>query len=318
MVKTMQTAPNGIQKGSSGPSTAGLPGRVGRVGLGAAVRVVLALAVGAFAVVVLGRWAWLLWQGVRGPGPASASELLVALAASAGAVLGAWLWLGMVASALSRLPGVGALAAPLNALAPRVARSAVAFLIGATLVGGAAATAQAAPTSSASASVAGAVRSPGVTLIHTTTDPSPSPSPSPSATPGAAPTTSGPDVSITPGAGPQAGQPSASAPADAGSSPGWRPSAPTVRPGLDPRFHAPAARQPAGTDGGAQPRQVVVVRGDTLWSIAARALGPEATPAQIAAEWPRWYAANRDVIGPNPDIIRPGEILTAPNGGGAS
>lgn len=313
MVKAMQTASNSIQKGSSGPSRAGLPGRVR---LGAAVRVVLALAVGAFAVVVLGRWAWLLWQGVRGPGPASASELLVALAASAGAVLGAWLWLGMVASALSRLPGVGALAAPLNALAPRVARSAVAFLIGATLVGGAAATAQAAPTSSASASVAGAVRSPVVTLIHTSTDPSPSASPS--APPGAAPTTSGPDVSITPGVGPEAGQPSASAPADAGSSPGWRPSAPTVRPGLDPRFHAPAARQPAGTDGGAQPRQVVVVRGDTLWSIAARALGPEATPAQIAAEWPRWYAANRDVIGPNPDIIRPGEILTAPNEGGAS
>src|SRR5687768_12623266 len=38
---------------------------------------------------------------------------------------------------------------------------------------------------------------------------------------------------------------------------------------------------------------VVVRRGDTLWDIAGRALGPDASVADIAASWPDWYAANR-------------------------
>jgi resuscitation-promoting factor RpfA len=58
--------------------------------------------------------------------------------------------------------------------------------------------------------------------------------------------------------------------------------------------------------------QVVVQRGDTLWGIAARHLGPSATTALVAAEWPRWYAANQAVIGPDPDLILPGMILHPP------
>lgn len=57
---------------------------------------------------------------------------------------------------------------------------------------------------------------------------------------------------------------------------------------------------------------VVVKRGDTLWAIAARHLGPSTTAAQIAAEWPRWHAANRAVIGADPDLILPGMILHPP------
>ena len=57
---------------------------------------------------------------------------------------------------------------------------------------------------------------------------------------------------------------------------------------------------------------VVVRRGDTLWDIAARALGPEAAAADIAASWPRWHAANRSTIGPDPDLIRPGQLLRPP------
>ena len=57
---------------------------------------------------------------------------------------------------------------------------------------------------------------------------------------------------------------------------------------------------------------VVVRRGDTLWDIAARALGPDASVAEIAAIWPRWYAANRSTIGPDPDLIRPGQRLRPP------
>ncbi|MFW6091404.1 MAG: LysM peptidoglycan-binding domain-containing protein, partial [Actinomycetota bacterium] len=58
--------------------------------------------------------------------------------------------------------------------------------------------------------------------------------------------------------------------------------------------------------------EVVVQRGDTLWAIAARHLGPDATVAEIAAEWPRWYATNRTVIGDDPDLILPGTILHPP------
>lgn len=57
---------------------------------------------------------------------------------------------------------------------------------------------------------------------------------------------------------------------------------------------------------------VVVLRGDTLWSLAERALGQGATDAQITVEWQRWYAANLDVIGQDPDLIRPGQVLQAP------
>ncbi len=62
--------------------------------------------------------------------------------------------------------------------------------------------------------------------------------------------------------------------------------------------------------------EVVVTRGDTLWSIAATHLGPGATSAQIAAHWPRWYEANRLVIGPDPDLILPGHILQPPTPSG--
>lgn len=57
---------------------------------------------------------------------------------------------------------------------------------------------------------------------------------------------------------------------------------------------------------------VVVRRGDTLWDIAARALGPDASAAEIAASWPRWHATNRSTIGPDPDLILPGQLLRPP------
>lgn len=60
-------------------------------------------------------------------------------------------------------------------------------------------------------------------------------------------------------------------------------------------------------------RDTVIVRaGDTLWGIAAERLGEPATDARIAASWPAWYAANRATIGPDPDLLRPGQRLHAP------
>jgi len=60
-------------------------------------------------------------------------------------------------------------------------------------------------------------------------------------------------------------------------------------------------------------RSVRVRPGDSLWLITAHRLGPGAEAADIAADWPRWYATNRAVIGDDPDLIRPGQVLTAPS-----
>jgi nucleoid-associated protein YgaU len=57
---------------------------------------------------------------------------------------------------------------------------------------------------------------------------------------------------------------------------------------------------------------VAVAPGDTLWAIAARHLPAGATDAQIAAAWPTWYATNAAVVGPDPDLILPGQVLTVP------
>jgi hypothetical protein len=57
---------------------------------------------------------------------------------------------------------------------------------------------------------------------------------------------------------------------------------------------------------------VVVRRGDCLWDLVARHLGPGASAAEIAAQWPRWYAANRATIGSDPDLLQPGQRLRPP------
>ncbi|HST73208.1 MAG TPA: LysM peptidoglycan-binding domain-containing protein [Kocuria rosea] len=57
---------------------------------------------------------------------------------------------------------------------------------------------------------------------------------------------------------------------------------------------------------------VTVVRGDTLWSLAAAHLGPDATAAQIARAWPAWFERNRDVLRDGPDRLLPGQRLLVP------
>ena len=68
---------------------------------------------------------------------------------------------------------------------------------------------------------------------------------------------------------------------------------------------------PPATEAG-NPRTVTVEPGDSLWRIAAAHLPPGAPSAEIAAAWPRWYEHNRDVIGPDPDLIHPGHQLAVP------
>lgn len=74
----------------------------------------------------------------------------------------------------------------------------------------------------------------------------------------------------------------------------------------------PAAATPAPERSPANAGTVLVGPGDSLWRIAARALPPGATDAEIAVEWPRWYAANIAVVGPDPGALHPGQVLRAP------
>lgn len=96
--------------------------------------------------------------------------------------------------------------------------------------------------------------------------------------------------------------------------PGWTPTVATPQPVRTVTGEVSLVSSAAGAP---VEDELVVRRGDTLWGIAARHLGEHATDQDVAEAWPRWYAANRDVIGPDPDLIHPGQRLVVPTSGGA-
>lgn len=55
-----------------------------------------------------------------------------------------------------------------------------------------------------------------------------------------------------------------------------------------------------------------VISGECLWSIAADLLPEHSTNADIARAWQEIYSLNRSSIGPNPDLILPGTVLSLP------
>lgn len=55
----------------------------------------------------------------------------------------------------------------------------------------------------------------------------------------------------------------------------------------------------------------VVLPGENLWEIAARTLRTDDV-GRISHYWRRLYSHNRQVIGPNPNLIRPGEVIELP------
>jgi nucleoid-associated protein YgaU len=61
----------------------------------------------------------------------------------------------------------------------------------------------------------------------------------------------------------------------------------------------------------------VVVRGECLWHIASdRLLGQHGrmpTDGEVAAATQAWWQANADVIGPDPDRLLPGQVLSPPD-----
>jgi hypothetical protein len=109
----------------------------------------------------------------------------------------------------------------------------------------------------------------------------------------------------------QGGPAAAVAPGHASSGVAVSPNDPPPGASLDWPTPAPTVPlQPAPAERG---RSIVRIRaGDTLWDLAAARLGPRATIRRTASEWPRWWAANREVIGSDPDVIRPGEQLIVP------
>ncbi|WP_427018643.1 LysM peptidoglycan-binding domain-containing protein [Pseudarthrobacter sp. P1] len=274
----------------------------------AATLLVLGCAVAGSGALLVQRWS--VRQGMHQS--LGLEDALGLLAAAAGTAALLWWAASMVFAALSALlarRGFHRLAGATERLSPAFMRRLAAAVIGAGLLGAPLAQAAESPR------VAGPV--PGsTTVVQLAWTPQPGPggpidplwratTAAPSTAPGAAqpsgPAAAAPATPTTapttaPGAAP--GTPATAAPAAP-----WLPRQPVVSPG---------ALAPAPTRPDPGPATVVVVAGDTLWSIAARALGPSATDLDIALAWPRWHQANRAAIGADPNVILPGQVLTAP------
>jgi hypothetical protein len=64
------------------------------------------------------------------------------------------------------------------------------------------------------------------------------------------------------------------------------------------------------------PGDHVVLRGDCLWHIAAQSLvaqlGRPPSDSEVATAVHAWWAANAGLIGPDPDLLLPGQVLRPP------
>ncbi len=85
-----------------------------------------------------------------------------------------------------------------------------------------------------------------------------------------------------------------------------------------PAESAPAGSVPADIPDwpAPAPGDHVVLRGDCLWAIAEADLrartGLEPTDAEVATAVERWHATNAAVIGDDPDLLLPGQVLRPP------
>jgi hypothetical protein len=249
----------------------------------------------AVASVVLGWAAAAPIGAVRAPGPAPVDALVALGAALACAGLLALAAVGATVTLAVAVTGhlVGRWADLADLLTPHVVRAAVGLVVGVTVVGG-----QGCLVSRSAHPVAlagAATSSVAVTAVASAERP-------------------GRTLQLPPGWSPD--RPAA----DPHEAPHGRPPTRDVHPGTsEPTARGPANRSGAAGPGSArsagsrQLASVVVHHGDTLWDIAARHLRPGASNGQVAAEWPRWHAANRSTIGPDPSLILPGQRLRIPD-----
>ena len=196
----------------------------------------------------------------------------------------------------------------------------------------ASASASATPTSQASTSPT----SQASTRARATT--SPSASSRPSARPSASPSRPSARSSASPGrssthprtGGPGAKTPAVKSPSPKAPRPKSTPKAGGAKATSKDRYKSggsnPASAQRSGTcvpapDAKPAPviRQHLVLAGESLWSISLQWLQqngvPSPTNGQVAQLSKQIFAANAGLIGPNPDLIRPGLALTIPTKG---
>ena len=239
----------------------------------------LVMAAAAWALAVLGPDAAQVRRAVTAPQAlvdrAGADALLVPVAAAAGWLCWGWGVLGLLLTLASMVPGRPGRAADLAlaALLPAGARRLAAVAVGLTL-------STAAPALSSSPPALGES-----SVVTTAAERPVDGHPTPAATPAAA----GPALVAD---GP---------PVPAGGAPPDWPDAPVA---------AAPEGFPSGTDR-------VVLRGDCLWHIATEWLaaqrpGEPASDAEVLAAVSAWWLANATVIGPDPDLLLPGQVLSPP------
>lgn len=242
-------------------------------------------------------------------GPARVEDLIVGVLTGIGALVAAWYALSaLVAAACALVQLCGATWRAGEAILRRHGAPGVARLVGA---GAGAALAAGLALTPAHADAPDPAGEPGIAEDLTwaaaadegasgageATPPAPTPTPPP--------TPSAPSISPRPAEPAEAAEP-AELPAGSGAT------------GSGATGSGPSTGTGAGTGtstgtGDPGDDRYIVQPGDTLWAIAAAHLGPDADDAEIAAAWPRWYAANAPVIGSDPDLILPGTPLSEPD-----
>ncbi|WP_226963887.1 LysM peptidoglycan-binding domain-containing protein [Nostocoides sp. F2B08] len=213
---------------------------------------------------------------LRSPGRVSVDELVVATSATCALGILLWVALGLVLSVLAALPGplfVGDRL--LDAVAPAAVRRWAGLLLGVSVLTAGLPGAAMAHESLTRTSVGAAGSAGPWSTAQGATAPEP--------------------IWVQP-------DPEAHTPAPA---PGWTPTPVRALPSV-------TLTAPRTTDAERETRSVTVRRGDTLWDLAAAHLATDATDAEIADEWQRWFQANRRVIGPDPDLLLPGQVLQVP------
>jgi hypothetical protein len=232
---------------------------------------------------------WRLSHQLQGPGQVLPEDVLSVASALVVLVLGLWPALGLAAALMATSPGRrGAVAGRLLPwCAPGLSRRWAAMLVGVAV----------------GASVGAG---PGVTTAYAA--PARTAAPDPTGTRSATMVQGLPGFSALGVSGSVATSTTSGPPV-----PAWTPTRPRERPPASPGLvTGPVARRAPLAGTGLAGRPVVVHRGDTLWQIVQRWLGPGATEAEVSSAWPQWYAANRTVIGDNPALIQPGQLLHAP------